>query len=722
MNCFSLKIWLVFFFFGTISAFGEPAFKATILNGTAKIQLSSKKTWSKFSVNDQVRDNDILETYFQTKLVLELDKENILILGSNSKALINLAETESNIEINITLFSGGLFLKSVKNCRANVFTSHGVAQIDSGVISCVVDGKSGQTGFQVLGGVTNIRNIAQQEATPLTAGQTTVVTSGKEPTAPVYVTLKHITVLRYYFGNEYIENELQASNINPTDDRQTTRLSLSQSTNETKTYKNSVPFEGSYKPLFNIVRIYESILNDRVKHSRMFQDISTPILPPDNRVGEVYVGGSFGFTNDQVYPVITAVPSVTLPWLNAGIRIPFSKMYDGTYSLNFNGANGITDKIDHLYIGSLTDSMYLFIGPINNLTFGSGTVVQNYSNKNSYSALNTAGLVVHLRGNPVNVKAFVNDITTFDIGGVSLAIEPSFYRFAGSFFYDLNQYAALPTDNYSRFIELPQNRATLVPDPDSAKAVSYIYEIDFGTEIINTYDVLTNVLVEFAQKFEEGHTVGWAFRGPTVTYERSWIKIAARFNAETGHMISPQFHSFYTTNRNRRSNVGNTTTQTTQNAIFSDDRFAAGVTGILGIAPVRGLSFVANITHDFTSVYPFLKYETIDSTFSKNNFSFDFRIAANDSLIKKIRLIEAHYTQIHGGYFPIDGSAFASWGIQAGLSIVTAPLFLKASIEAGLNFQYLDIDKSSLPQNRFNGTIDAGDQLVEVYAGVRWGF
>jgi len=51
---------------------------------------------------------------------------------------------------------------------------------------------------------------------------------GKEPTAPLYITYKHVSVLKHFFGEDYIISELEAAGIKPTEDKSSRSSLLSQ--------------------------------------------------------------------------------------------------------------------------------------------------------------------------------------------------------------------------------------------------------------------------------------------------------------------------------------------------------------------------------------------------------------------------------------------------------------------------------------------------------------
>jgi len=67
-------------------------FEVISLDGSAKVQRVQKKDMENLSIGSQLHDNDIVESFFQTKCVLRFGKVNIVIIGSNSKILLNIRE------------------------------------------------------------------------------------------------------------------------------------------------------------------------------------------------------------------------------------------------------------------------------------------------------------------------------------------------------------------------------------------------------------------------------------------------------------------------------------------------------------------------------------------------------------------------------------------------------------------------------------------------------
>lgn len=258
---FAIIFGLIAFF--TIPAVSQTDISVSSLEGTAKIQHADRRNWGKLSKGDKIADNDIVETSFQSKLVLTDDLNNSLILGPNSKMLVNITRPYKGgvSRLNITLFNGGLLVKAVTECHADIFTSNAVGHLDSGTVSVILDEKTGQTGFQSLGGQVEIRNISQLEGTMIQAGQASVIAPGASPSQPQRISNKHMNVLNQFFGVNLIKQEMTASNITAADETSGERITLSQGLENKQEQKVMAPSEPQrYKPIFNFGQIYDKML------------------------------------------------------------------------------------------------------------------------------------------------------------------------------------------------------------------------------------------------------------------------------------------------------------------------------------------------------------------------------------------------------------------------------------------------------------------------------
>jgi len=699
----------IFFLIITISylAFSQ-ALDIILLNGTAKVQHSAKKDWDNLTIGSQIKDNDIIETFFQTKIIMQFGKRNAIILGSNSKALINIRENTNEqgntiLSVNVTLFSGGCFTKAISNANVSIYTTTAVGQTDSGSFSAIVDAKTGETGFQTFFGNVFVRNIAQKEGIKLISGQTTIIFPSKEPTAPLYMTVKHVSVLKQFFGDEYIEYELKASNINPTEEKTSTGFGTSSML--LQQYGAGI-YQGNYQRLFSLDKIWGAIVAEREKYSFSYKSIEKPKSYKEKRI-VIEQQNNFSIAKGSLFPKISIIPSFSIKFLSIGLNIPITSNYTQSLGFyNFSSLSGIFDLIHHIEIGPIGDSTLIKIGPIRNYTLGEGTVVDNFNNQNEYLIFNTPGIIAQILFSDFSLHSFIGDISSFSIGGFYFSYSPSIYNFSVGYFFDVNQNYFLKTTNVSYRYILP-NMSNVVFIDSSFNA--HIYQFGFGTEIYDNYDIKIRISAEFAQKLLKFHNDGFVLKAPIVSigYKKMLFKTALA--SETGKLISGQFNSFYPSNRARISSSIYADTLLTSNNIFSSRKRSSKIELYYGINPFKGLNIQAEYKQNIFTNKTFVK----DSTHYYPNLSLGCNIAVNDSLWSLIKYGSLYFENNNGGFYP-PTSFIPSWGTCAGIDIETNPILFGFGFLGGINWKCLDMN--------FNNKIDPLDNIIEFYLGIRYGF
>jgi hypothetical protein len=344
---------------------------------------------------------------------------------------------------------------------------------------------------------------------------------------------------------------------------------------------------------------------------------------------------------------------------------------------------------------------------------GSGLVVDEFCNNNPYSAVSTAGVRIHLKRYPFNLKAFMTDVSSFTMGGALLLVEPGPYRFGAGYYFDIRQREPFAAEKVQRYIGQPA--LALHSDSTSTDAGVQFYELDAGFDFINVYQVRLHFLLEFAQKIKSTGLDGFVLKGPGLIFEWKRIMAGAGYSMEASRMISGQFHSFYMTNRKR---VLNGDTILTQNDVLSQSRRINGLYFDFGVSPVRGTSFKFSWHQDILAHNVFT--DTAANSTARN-YKLDLSFAIDSSLTPALAFAEIYGRQVQGGYFPSEPKLFSSWGFETGLNLLTNPVLAGFSLETGIKMFYLDLDYSKEPAERFNGIIDETDMLFEAYMGIRRG-
>ncbi len=697
----------------------QSQFEVTALTGTARSERSEKKTWEDLAVGKRVSSNDIVETFFQTRLVLEHASGTVLILGSNSKIMISVQDAQdqgrNGKEINVTVFGGGCFSKAGTSCLIKVFSANAVAEFDSGAVSAVVEEKSGETGYQILQGSARVRNVAQQTGKRLGAGQTTIIFPRKEPTVPLYITNRHVAVLKHFFGEDYIENQLESSGITPTEDtpqKNTSRTRISENLLAKKEIQRKAA-EGTYKRLFSADKIYGTIAEEQAHNVRGINPIAFPMrLSSKSRSEFLFRGGSVTGGNSS-YPFFFVQPRFSISLIDIGLKLSMEKNYESFGLHQIGNVPGIFDVVEYFSVGvgfgQQADSFEVSALQIDNFNLGSGLAVSDFSSHNPVSIFHPLGLVSRIKWNHLVATGMVSDIFDFAVGGLYAEYSPGFFTVGTGFYYDANQFHPHQYDRGLRFA-LPDS----VPYADTLQAPVYVYELLLESDMLDRYDARYGAGIAFAQKILPDRTDGFAVRFPHVYGDFNRIRFTAGAMVEAGRFVAGQFHSFYPSNRSRVDSLGELVSQNLQ---LSRDRVSGGVYGSIEGNPFPGLYVGVSLRQDLFSQHPFVRY---DSTFSALNFDYRVRAAMNDSLFKYIRFAEMYIEQTHGGLYPASGTYGSSWGFETGATILSAPLFANVSIEGGFRMGFLDLSDAT-GDAVANDWVDPADRITKIWGGIRWG-
>jgi len=518
---------------------------------------------------------------------------------------------------------------------------------------------------------------------------------------------------------------MKKSNIKPTDPvSNTNRTNLSNKIGQEPASTKSADI-GMYKALFDFNKIYGSILDDMQKNARQYMAIEEPPKVHDTK-GVIGLKTDFALNNGMVYPIIELNPSFSTKIISLGLHLAFAKDYTGSLKLDFSGIEAILDKVDFILIGDVSKKRFVRFGSIEDFTIGNGTVVKNFSNHDPYSILETKGLLINFSVNDIDLVAFASDVTNFTHGGVHIQYAPGLYIFGLGFHFDRNQFYIPATRKHSRFVETPG----LLPEADSIlnlsdssslqKSTAYIVELNLRYDLMSSFDQQISFVVDFAQKFQSFLADGLVINGPKVFYEFNRFRFGLGMLFETGRLISPQFHKFYSSNKLRLFINDSTSLVHTQNNVLSLDRKAPGFQLEAGVAPIRGLVGKVTYVQHFLTTSPFKETED-DTTVSENNYHLNFSIRTNNVLIPQIHFAELFLDITHGNYYPDIATFFASWGTSVGFTVQTKPLFYNIALEAGFTYSTLDLN-AGLPSLSNFDSIDTYDQLIEFYIGASWGF
>jgi len=699
-------------------------FTVVSAEGTVKRQPSGKKSWTDVVNAEEIANNDIIETQFDSRVRLEFGNRNLVILGPNSKALVNIREEPSlgqnGMKVSLTLFAGGIATKAITSASVDLYTTNAVAELSGGFLSAIFEPKRGETGFQVLGGAAEARNIAQQTGKRLSSGQTTIVQPGREPTAPLYITHKHARVLKHFFGDQFISQEFATSNITPTDDGGATKLKMSENIGG-PAQQNGVPLDyGMYKKVFNLESIYASILSDEMKAVKIFRSPrpQSPLFADNKLI--VGTGVNFGIGGGGSHPLIRVHTGYQFTGGGIGLRLSVGSNAEGEFVLPAfaGGSGGLADLVEYIHFTTSDDSTFAFIAEnLYPFTLGDGILFDRLDIQNHQLQQKPLGVLAQFRPRPyTKIIAFATSVMPLGPSGVYYLFDAGHLIFNAGYAFDPGQAAFYPPAAY-RYIAPADSLEISPPTP------VHTAEISVGTDVIYTPQLKVRVLIESATRLLHGNG-GVIAKVPNISIGVAGMRFGGGFIVENSRLTLPLYHSFYGTSRLNLIESADTTFAVSLLDVLSRKRSTHGVHLFYEINPVKGLmigldykqTIAAMNVFDSTAFAPIIQKDTTISLDSRPNFSYRLTVRADETFIPKIHYAELCVEQIHGLLYPAGGSIFQSWGTRVDLNLQTKPLVASMALYLGGLFSYVDFD-NDFAINAQGPT----DNLIEIEAGLRMG-
>jgi len=683
------------------------------VEGTAKAQRAGSNAWEALAEGSRVGSEDIVETGMQSRLVLAGPSGHLLLAAGNTRAMVSVrgrsGRGASLAALRVTLFSGGVFAVIAQPCSASVYTSGAVAELTEGVLAVAADPLNGETGVQVLcADSVVVRGVAEQRGRSLVQGQTTVVRPGASPAAGMALTDAHVAVLAGLFGDSLVRARMSACGVRARPDE----TGGAEAPAGTRVLADQAPPAAAarrpdtYQRLFRPNDVWGGILEDRRQHYRFY----APVVPRrplfDNRWALALAGGA-AFAGGTGYGRVTLSPSVHWRVIDAALEIEFARNQTGWAVPAFtDGVEGALDLIDHVTIGHPRDSLFVTIGRLSDYSIAEGLVVQRFSNRDPYSLFQPLALYGQAAlFDLLCIDGFVADISQFTTGGLHCCLRSAGYYAGLGYYYDVNQYHALPSGDGNRFAALPDTV------PPGRREEIHVCELNLGADIIYTYAFGLRLMGELAYRFKTLTDMdGYVLRAPTVTADWKGMQLSASYNQEIGRLVSGQFGWFYPTNRYRAANGG--TELLTQNGTLSTERVARGFVLAYRYAPLAGLAFECEYHQDLLTreVYA-------DTTVrSHDNYEYYTALSVNDTLVPFLQYARLSIGQVHGGIYPPGATFSSGWGLHGALAVLTRPVVANLAFEAGLEYYALDLDAAC------NNRVDSADRIWEFFVGVRWGF
>jgi hypothetical protein len=454
--------------------------------------------------------------------------------------------------------------------------------------------------------------------------------------------------------------------------------------------------------------VYGSLLQDVAARSESYARATQTGPLFDNPWAVGFRGGA-AIAGGAGYTSLELRPSLTWRILDVALSVELARNHAGYGLHSFRGGvDGALDLLDHVTVGRPRDSLYFTMGRIDELTIGDGIVVHDFRNANPYSLYQPVGLVGQADlGGMACIDGFIADITSFSIGGLRIFYHSLGYYAGVGYYYDANQYHALPSGAGNRFVgSLPDSV------PEGEREHVHIVEGNLGIDVIQTDLFGMSATGAFAYKFKTLMNMdGLVIRVPTLSFSARKAEFGLGYHTERRRLVFGQFNWMYSSNRYRVTNPGGTTEVLTQNSVLDLMRLTRGFHIFARVMPLKGFSIEGEYRQELQSHDVF----EAPGQKSRKNYDFSFEAAINDTLVPFIKHCAASVQQTHGALYPPDASS-AAWGFRTRFHLLTTPLLFNTALECGLEYYTIDIDGS------FNNSVDSADRVFEFFLGLRWGF
>tara|TARA_B100000676_G_scaffold36170_1_gene34144 strand:- start:48569 stop:50092 length:1524 start_codon:yes stop_codon:yes gene_type:complete len=213
--------------------------------------------------------------------------------------------------------------------------------------------------------------------------------------------------------------------------------------------------------LFNIIYSIYDIKDSLIADN--YQTDKRAILIPDyniensifkieflNKRKKFFIDFNLGYLDQSNGTRLNISPILKYKRFNFKMNLDYIFGKDSTfYNNNWSDAFSIIERIEYLNVSLLNNQINLSLGEINDLSFGHGYLLNNYSNNNNYPVNRNLGLLFNYRNsnNSITYKLFISSIRhTIDSGGlignhISFLYSNSFpLRFGFSHIIDLDQF------------------------------------------------------------------------------------------------------------------------------------------------------------------------------------------------------------------------------------------------------------------------------------------
>lgn len=621
-----------------------PAFAEILVEsveGSANIQVEGERVWRPLKGDEIIHDNDVIRTSYKSKLVMRAERMNQIVMGSNTKLLVNYTKSKkAKPGVSVTLFEGALFSRIIANVEYIVYTTAASAATENACFSAIVEEKTGRTGFQVLSGSVVAKNLVLKGDIPLIQGGTTVIEPNRPPSPSKPITVAHIEVLSRFFGDVYIQKQVKETGVKPVESAvsQKKRITASATLGKPKYKYNTEPPGEVLKPQFDLNFIMGQVIKDEETYNRLYQspEETGAFHFRDHLLGVYFRMQSF---NGITYPYGGIKMGLRFKEAEAMIHFPFVPLEDGSFSVGeWGSAEAILEKIEHVLWYPSQIPLSVEFGRLAPFTRGYGLSVEDFSYYLPSSAIQKSGIRTAVSFLDWKAEFVTPDAVSFDILMPSITFDNGQIFFLLAYNYDRDENLGLhPGD----FKFLHREKTDL---PAAGKeAPLHQYDLETAFNVIYRPPIWLQIYAGFSQILSDSGNVGYGAIIPGFSLSWHTYKFLLEMHAHNDRFFSPLYNSFFGEER----------------ALYNQDtrQIITLASRITDNASAKGLKIGVSRNFWETSSFEFSYFQNVLGYSSGQKTEVDkdaivrMKVVLSSEKIKWLRGVEFAFDQYHSGYW-----------------------------------------------------------------------
>jgi len=754
---FLYLLWVICF-----SAAQPPAI-VSHLEGEVSVLHSGLRNPDILRAGTSLRQQDILETSAQSRCVVTIEGKGGFILSAASKIIYAYQQnrTADSISLRLRLLQGAILSWCSTGCQTILSSPHGSVRVDRGKVSVVINQKNNITAFQAIEGTDIVVQKETEGDTLSLRTRTYTLTGPQVPSLESFdLQPRHITILQDLFASHTARNSPAKTTVPPPGyEKERFGGSITPEISE-RTNRNTDSID-LYKKLFALNEMYGNLFTEANKNRKGTAQLDVEEVPSDRQSpiegtrrkkrtvsGQIGLEGALALAPNTSQPALTLLPTLDLGHFTLSLRINLASNYDGIFGIYgfSSGIAGIADFIDSIQFEAPQQRFTAYLGPLREYTVDDGFLVQEFSNQNRYSLLQTAGLKATTKiGTRLSLELFTSDITDFTVGGLYTHFRIGKATGSVGYVYDYNPLETVSHREVNRYRLTPLDDRVIDRDQAHHFATAGLtVPLITGTQSSGSGSGSGTVSLrgQYMHKLYRGKD-GFAAQFPTIAVSLAKHHFGGGFTLETGKARIGLFNWAYATLRHRT--VDTTASGITTAALadyrtisfldmYPPSRISAGLNLFYQGTPLRGVTIAVDGRGDVyaeeahrkkispgdtsSSDYDTLFFTRIKTVQKAANrlYSYTVALTIDSTLAAPLQQIRLYARQYGVGLYPDQSILFGSWTFNTGFSLTTKALFDRFFISSGLDFYFLELSGS------YNDTIETSDRIFEIHCGLHWRF